>query len=80
VGLPNGNAITSWRAGTANIDPGESLTTSWFNTLPATPMMVGQSKFTFLAVDVTPAPYNQPPYPPSGHSDSAICTVTGMVP
>ena len=33
-----------------------------------------------MAKDVTPAPYNQPPYPPEGDVDSDRCTVTGVAP
>jgi len=29
---------------------------------------------------VTPPPYNQPPYPPAGDTDTASCTVTGIAP
>ncbi len=80
VDMPGGNSITSWRAGSSNLDPGESLITSWLNVLPASPLMVGESTFTFVSVDVTPAPFNQPPYPASGQSDSASCSVTGLTP
>jgi hypothetical protein len=41
---------------------------------------VGVSTFTLTGVDVTPAPYNQPPYTPSGDSDSAGCTITASAP
>ena len=30
--------------------------------------------------DVTPPPYNLPPYPPAGDTDTAGCTVTGAAP
>ena len=33
-----------------------------------------------MAEDVTPPPYNQPPYPPEGDSDSDSCVVTGVAP
>ncbi len=34
----------------------------------------------YLPVDVTPVPYNQPPYPPAGDSDSSSCTVVANAP
>jgi hypothetical protein len=78
VHLADGSLYTHWRAGTANIGAGESLVSVWVNSLPANQAMVGDNGFTFVSVDVTPAPYNQPPYPPSGQTDSAGCTVTGQ--
>ena len=80
VTLPSGTNISSWRAGTANIDAGESLVTTWTNVLPASPAMVGECEFILVGVDVTPSPFNQPPYPPSGYSDWAGCVVTGQAP
>ncbi len=80
VHLAGGSLFTHWRAGTAKIGAGESLVSVWINSLPANQAMVGENSFTFVSMDVTPAPYNQPPYPPSGHSDSASCLVNGMAP
>jgi len=80
ITLPDGTGISRWRAGAANLDPGTSSVSVWINTLPATGMMLGESSFTLIGRDVTPAPFNQPPYPPSGMTDSASCTVTGIAP
>ena len=41
---------------------------------------MGDNVFTLVAEDVTPAPYNQPPYAASGDTDSGACTVTGLAP
>ena len=38
----------------------------------------GQNQFTLIAEDVTVAPYNQPPYPPAGSTDTASCMVMGV--
>ena len=40
----------------------------------------GQNSFTLQVVDVTPSPYNQPPYPPSGGTGRDACTVVGIAP
>jgi len=80
VELAGGNRISRWRSGSTNIPAGESKIFNWSNTLPATSSMVGQSTFTLVCIDLTPPPYNQPPYPPAGHSDSSSCSVTGVAP
>ncbi len=40
----------------------------------------GDNVFTFSVRDVTPAPFNQPPYPASDDTDFDSCTVIGLVP
>jgi len=42
--------------------------------------VIGVNSFTLVAEDVTPAPYNQPPYPASGDGDMESCLVTGIAP
>ncbi len=46
----------------------------------ATTLLIGTNMFTLRAFDVTPAPYNQPPYPASGDSANAVCSVVGIPP
>ena len=75
-----GSQVTSWRAGFTNVDPGQTFTTLWVQTIPALGSVVGDNLFTLTAEDVTPAPYNQPPYVLSGDTDTAACTVTGITP
>ncbi len=78
--IANGTPYTNWRAGWTNLSPAEVFATSWNQNLPALGTLVGDNVFTLLAEDVTPAPYNQPPYAPSGDTDSQACTVTGLAP
>jgi hypothetical protein len=78
--ISNGTPYTNWRAGWTNLSPAEVFATSWNQNLPALGTLVGDNVFTLLAEDVTPAPYNQPPYAPSGDTDSQACTVTGLAP
>ncbi len=78
VTLAGGGYFPNWRAGFTNIAPLESFTASWNQNIPALQMLKGENRFVLLAEDVTPAPYNQPPYPPSGDvdSDAAFLQVT----
>ncbi len=78
--LAGGQSYTNWRAGFTNVAAGGSFVTSWNQNLPALGTLVGSNIFSLVAADVTPAPYNQPPYPPAGDTDSANCTVTGNAP
>jgi hypothetical protein len=41
---------------------------------------VGENLWRFYAEDITQSPYNQPPYPPSGDTDTDVCTVEGVAP
>jgi hypothetical protein len=78
--LAGGGFYANWRAGYTNLGPGESWSASWNTTIPALGSVIGENSFTLVAVDVTPSPFNQPPYPPDGDSALAVCTVTGVAP
>lgn len=78
--LANGGHISGWRRGFANVAASAALSMSWNQNIPALGSLVGDNHFTMLAVDVTPAPWNQPPHWPSGDSDSQAATVTGVAP
>lgn len=80
VTLGNGTLYGNWRAGFTNIDPLGQYYTQWNTILPAVGSVVGDNVFRLSAEDVTPAPYNQPPYPASGDTDTSACTVTGIAP
>jgi hypothetical protein len=80
VTLANGQNIPNWRAGYTTVAAGGTFATSWNTTLPAMPFLVGANSFELVVEDVTPAPYNQPPYPASGDTAQAGCTVTGIAP
>lgn len=80
VTLAGGQSYTSWRAGYTNIGVNDSYLASWVQSIPAIGSLMGGNHFTLAAEDVTPAPYNQPPHPPSGDTARAGCTVTGVAP
>ena len=60
--------------------PGEVFSTSWNQNLPGLTTLVGDNVFTIISEDVTPAPYNQPPFAPSGDTATDACTVTATAP
>jgi len=43
-------------------------------------MVIGINIMTLVAEDVTPPPFNQPPYPASGDTAADICSVEGIAP
>jgi hypothetical protein len=78
--LASGTSFSNWRSGYTNIAAGGTYVTSWNQSIPASGAVIGDNIFTLLAVDVTPSPYNQPPYPPSGDSASAAATLRALAP
>jgi len=71
----NSHSITNWRSGYTTIAPGDSFVTSWSQNIPAVRRVIGTDQFVLTAVDITPAPYNQPPYPSSGDVCTAVCEI-----
>jgi len=80
VTLAGGQSFSSWRAGYANVAPGNQFQTGWVTTIPALGSVIGDNLFRLQAEDVTPFPWNQPPYPPTGDMNSSLCTVEGRAP
>ncbi len=80
VTVAGGTSYGSWRAGWTNLAPGEVFSTTWSQNFPALGALVGLNVFTLTAEDVTPAPYNQPPYAPSGDTAADGCTVAAAAP
>lgn len=77
VALAGGLYYTNWRRGYQNVWPGEVYSRSWWQTIPATGNLLGLSYFTLTVRDVTPPPYNLPPYPPSGDTCTDVNSVWG---
>jgi len=80
VTLASGAHITSYRAGYTNLLPFESYEKWWSHNLPDVGTLAGENTFLLTVMDVTPSPYNQPPFWPSGDTDTDSCTVTGIAP
>lgn len=73
-----GGFFPTWRAGFTNIQGQGVFTATWPQNLPGLGSLQGINTFTLSAEDVTPAPWNQPPYAPSGDRSEDSCTVTGL--
>ncbi len=71
VTLANGEYFPYYRAGYTNVPPGESNVFAWPQTF-SDGSLIGSNVAVLVAEDVTPAPYNQPPYPPAGDTDTAF--------
>lgn len=78
--LGGGGYIAGWRAGFTNVQAGDSYFAVWNQNLPALGSLVGDNIFQLAAEDVTPAPYNRPPYPAAGDTDSDTCAVSASAP
>jgi YVTN family beta-propeller protein len=80
VQLGGGSLFGNWKAGTLNITHGGSYANIWSQAIPALGTVLGDNVFTLSAEDITPAPFNQPPYLPAGDTDTDDCTVTAAAP
>jgi len=80
LALAGSGYFANWRVGTTNLAAGGSFVTTWAQNIPAVDQVIGENLFTLTAEDVTPAPYNQPPYPPSGDLVVKTCSVTAAAP
>ncbi len=80
VTLANGQFFAQWKAGVANIPAGGSYAAGWSELILDNGTMTGLNSALLIIEDVTPAPYNQPPFPASGYVDTASCTVEGIAP
>ena len=80
VTLGDGGQIGNWRAGYTNILPSAQFQIQWLTWLPALGTLLGENSFRLVVADVTPAPYNQPPYQPAGDTDSAAAMVNALAP
>ena len=78
--MGNGQFYPNWRAGYTNLSPGETYTAVWTQNIPALGGVIGNNDFSLFAEDVTPPPYNQPPYVPSGDTATDVCTVKAIAP
>lgn len=80
VVLADGQTYHNWRTGYSNLGPESALARSWSQTFPALGSLSGINHITLAVQDVTPAPYNQPPHPGAGDTDTASCEVIGVLP
>lgn len=76
--VANGNRMNNVRAGYASVDPGEIFRFIYPQKILERPYLIGDNTFILTGQDVTPAPYNQPPYYPAGDKDMDTEVVTGI--
>jgi hypothetical protein len=74
--------VASISSGEVNLPAGvgEFYLTSWVKPLTVRFATVGLNRYHLLMTDITPPPYNQPPYPPAGTEAADDCTVYGTIP
>lgn len=77
--LADGTLFENWRSSEIVLDDVEERTYSWVQDLPALQKLAGQNVFRIQATDISPAPFNQPPYPASGWTGNAECVVEGAL-
>ncbi len=80
VSLAGGSYFGGWRAGFTNVAAGGSFGSTWAQAIPALGSVIGTNTFELLAEDVTPAPFNQPPYPPAGDQVTDTCSLVANAP
>jgi len=80
VSLAGGRSISNWRSGYTNVAAGDFYESAWGQTIPALASVIGDNVFELVAEDVTPAPFNQPPWPAAGDTAVSSCAVTGIAP
>jgi len=78
--LPDGTIVENLAFSHRVFEAGETYQASWIKPLPNIDRLDGIVTFQLYALDVTPAPWNQPPYPPSGDSDTAELPIRIIVP
>jgi hypothetical protein len=78
VTLANGTTYRGLQPGVVVLGPYESHVTAWNQQFPASERFLGLNIFELEATDITPAPYNQAPYPASGDIDRDLATVAGQ--
>jgi len=80
VRLADGVQYSNLYTGFTTLSAGEIFTSSWPETIPEISSVLGENMVTLVIQDVTPSPFNQPPYPPAGETMKSTCTVTGIAP
>jgi hypothetical protein len=78
--IASGHSYANYRSGWTTLGAKGSYSASWSQALPAAGSLVGDNIFTLTAQDVTPSPFNQPPYPMSGDTCTDVKVVTGIAP
>ncbi len=76
--LASGKIIDNFRSGVVQVPPQGTVTRSFNCLVPRNNHLVGENVGTLTMEDITPPPYNQPPRPPSGTTDTDNCSLWGI--
>ncbi len=76
--LASGKIIDNFRSGIVLVPPQGTVTRSLNYLVPHNDNLVGENVGTLTMEDITPPPYNQPPRPPSGTTDTDNCSLQGI--
>ncbi len=76
----DGDTWTGWRSGFYNLAGNGREYISWSVDVPALQPLLGQLGLDLTVTDVTPAPWNQPPYAPAGDELNKSCGVDVLPP
>jgi len=80
VTLGNGVSVSNWKSGYTGVAPGVSFVTSFPVNFALQARFVGTNTFVLTTEDVSPSPYNQPPYPASGDTCTVVNDVVASAP
>jgi len=80
VTLGNGVSVSNWKSGYTGVAPGVSFVTSFPVNFALQARFVGTNTFVLTTEDVSPSPYNQPPYPASGDTCVVVNDVVASAP
>lgn len=72
--------ISNYKAGVVTLSPLGTYGVTWPQQFPASGSLVGSNLFSLHGEDITPAPFNQPPFAPSGDVAADTCVVVGLTP
>lgn len=73
IWLGGGTPLHEWRFRAVELAPWETWDNCWNNQLQNLQSLEDKNIARLRVVDVTPPPFNQPPYPPSGYVVEDTC-------
>jgi hypothetical protein len=80
VWLGNGDPLYEWRFRAIKLPPNGTWDRCWNNEMTDLQTLKDKNIVRLHVVDVTPPPFNQPPYPPSGYVVEDVCFFWGINP
>jgi hypothetical protein len=78
--LGGGVPLYEWRIQAVEVAPLGTWQRCWTNELMDLQSLEGKNVARLTVVDVTPPPFNQPPYPPAGSTAQDVCFFWGVSP